>query len=125
MGTLARGQGSPFPSKWAQEDGNPRAKHSGEAGQLPYMPWLALIPLTSRVFLQSGISSALAQSNNPVKERVATKKQPISPCIVSRLPRAPRSPHDALQDIHGGASSGCPSVSCSWGRTALDELIKP
>lgn len=89
------------------------------------MPWLALIPLTSRVFLQSGISSALAQSNNPVKERVATKKQPISPCIVSRLPGAPRSPHDALQDIHGGAGSGCPSVSCSWGRTALDELIKP
>lgn len=43
----------------------------GAAEQLLYKRWLALIPLTRRVFRQSGISSAPAQSSNPVKGWVA------------------------------------------------------
>lgn len=72
QGDLSQGPGQPLPHAVGQrEGGNSGVKHGGDARQLPYTPRLALIPLRSRVFLQSRISSALAQSNNPVKGWVA------------------------------------------------------
>lgn len=57
-GTLGAGQ--PLPSREQEMLGTP-----GDA------PWLELIPLASRGSVQSGISSALAHSDNPVRGRVA------------------------------------------------------
>lgn len=54
-------QGSPFPAGGLEMLETPGGRS-----------WLELIPLASRGSLQSGISSALAQSDNPVKGRVAT-----------------------------------------------------
>lgn len=64
MGQQERGnseQGSPFPAGGREMLESPGGRS-----------WLELIPLASRGSLQSGISSALAQSDNPVKGRVAT-----------------------------------------------------